>query len=196
MEPSLGGRAVRPHRRAPRVANVAANVLDGLLVDQVAHDLHRLAAINSFFVEDATAGTSSSARTYRIARGQAPYGRSRTRWSQPAFEERSGASPRRCSPAGTEACGDCATPTHPHLPHPRCAECRRAASCCRSCCSIMRSCRSCSVGPRDARALAASPSPVLVPRRRPTTYRSSGPFDRDRLNEQQVLDEFRALRRR
>jgi NTE family protein len=48
-------------------------VLDGLLVDQVANDLRRLAAINSFFVEDATTGTMRSPRAYRIARGHAPY---------------------------------------------------------------------------------------------------------------------------
>jgi NTE family protein len=65
--------AGRPSGRAPGVADVAANVLDGLLVDQVAFDLRRLAAINSFFVEDATTGTLRSPRAYRVARGQAPY---------------------------------------------------------------------------------------------------------------------------
>jgi NTE family protein len=59
--------------RSPGIADVAANVLDGLLVDQVANDLRRLAAINSFFVEDATTGTMRSPRAYRIARGHAPY---------------------------------------------------------------------------------------------------------------------------
>jgi NTE family protein len=57
----------------PSIADVAANVLDGLLVDQVAADLRRLAAINSFFVEDATTGTMHSPRAYRIARGHQPY---------------------------------------------------------------------------------------------------------------------------
>jgi NTE family protein len=57
----------------PSVADVAANVLDGLLVDQVANDLHRLAAINSFFVEDATRGTIGSSRAYRLSRGRQPY---------------------------------------------------------------------------------------------------------------------------
>jgi NTE family protein len=57
----------------PSVADVAANVLDGLLVDQVANDLHRLAAINSFFVEDATRGTNGSSRAYRLSRGREPY---------------------------------------------------------------------------------------------------------------------------
>jgi NTE family protein len=63
----------RPSTRRPSVADVAANVLDGLLVDQVAHDLHRLAAINSFFVDDASRGTVASSRAYRLSRGQAPY---------------------------------------------------------------------------------------------------------------------------
>jgi NTE family protein len=60
-------------RREPSIADVAANVLDGLLVDQVTHDLRRLAAINSFFVEDHTTGAVSASRTYRLARGLAPY---------------------------------------------------------------------------------------------------------------------------
>jgi NTE family protein len=66
-----GGRPSPP--RGPSLADVAANVLDGLLVDQVAHDLRRLAAINSFFVEDASTGTLNSPRAYRLARGHAPY---------------------------------------------------------------------------------------------------------------------------
>ena len=59
----------------PRLADVAANVIDGLLVDQVRNDLHRLAAINSFFVEAPTSGTSRSALAYRTAHGQKPYRR-------------------------------------------------------------------------------------------------------------------------
>ena len=59
--------------RSPMIADVAANVLDGLLVDQVAADLRRLAAINSFFVEDARSGVRHSSRTYRVVRGHAPY---------------------------------------------------------------------------------------------------------------------------
>jgi NTE family protein len=57
----------------PGLADVAANVLDGLLVDQVGNDLRRLAAINTFFVEDASRGPLHPARTYRLARGRAPY---------------------------------------------------------------------------------------------------------------------------
>jgi NTE family protein len=59
--------------REPRIADVAANVIDGLLVDQVGNDLRRLAAINSFFAEDASIGTSRAARAYRLARGHSPY---------------------------------------------------------------------------------------------------------------------------
>jgi NTE family protein len=65
------GRPASP--RAPGIADVAANVLDGLLVDQVAYDLRRLVAINSFFAEDASTGTSRAARAYRMARGHKPY---------------------------------------------------------------------------------------------------------------------------
>ncbi len=64
-----------PARRQPSIADVAVNVLDGLLVDQVGNDLRRVAAINSFFVEDQSVGPIGSPRTYRIARGLAPYRR-------------------------------------------------------------------------------------------------------------------------
>jgi len=60
---------------APRLADVAANVLDGLLVDQVADDVRRLMAINSFFVEGIATGPAPDARAYRAARGRAPYRR-------------------------------------------------------------------------------------------------------------------------
>ena len=71
--PATKGRNGMPAPLSPGIADVAANVLDGLLVDQVANDMRRLAAINSFFVEDATTGTMRSPRAYRIARGHAPY---------------------------------------------------------------------------------------------------------------------------
>jgi NTE family protein len=64
-----------PARRQPSIADVAVNVLDGLLVDQVGNDLRRVAAINSFFVEDQNVGPIGSPRTYRLARGLAPYRR-------------------------------------------------------------------------------------------------------------------------
>jgi NTE family protein len=60
---------------APRLADVAANVLDGLLVDQVVDDLHRLATINSFVVDAHTPGARGAADAYRAARGRKPYRR-------------------------------------------------------------------------------------------------------------------------
>ncbi len=71
----LGGASPKPRTVPPHLVDVAANVLDRLLVDQVAHDMHRLVAINSFFVEDHTAGTMPAARAYRAARGRRPYRR-------------------------------------------------------------------------------------------------------------------------
>jgi len=53
----------------PHVADVAANVLDGLLVDQVTADVRRMLAINSFFAE----GIES--HVYRTTRGRTPYRR-------------------------------------------------------------------------------------------------------------------------
>lgn len=74
LEPFVAGaESPAPERRPPSIADVAANVLDGLLVDQLATDLHRVAAINSFFVQDHSIGTIGGSRTYRIARGLAPY---------------------------------------------------------------------------------------------------------------------------
>jgi len=69
----LGERPTPPAKPPlPRLADVTANVLDGLLVDQVAADLHRLASVNEFFV-DGGGGVSRSARAYRESRGRKPY---------------------------------------------------------------------------------------------------------------------------
>ena len=70
-------RVETPVRRAgaPRLADVAANVIDGLLVDQVVDDLHRLAAINSFVVDAHAPGPRGAADAYRAARGRKPYRR-------------------------------------------------------------------------------------------------------------------------
>jgi NTE family protein len=74
LEPfSRAGERPAMDRRQPSIADVAANVLDGLLVDQVANDLRRVAAINSFFVENHSTGPIGPSRSYRIARGLAPY---------------------------------------------------------------------------------------------------------------------------
>ncbi|MFL5846212.1 MAG: patatin-like phospholipase family protein [Solirubrobacteraceae bacterium] len=61
--------------RRPHFADVAANVLDGLLVDQVATDVRRMLAINSFYSEDATTGPAPASNAYRAARGRPPYRR-------------------------------------------------------------------------------------------------------------------------
>jgi NTE family protein len=58
---------------APRLADVAANIIDGLLVDQVVDDLHRLATINSFVVDGPGPGPRGAADAYRAARGRKPY---------------------------------------------------------------------------------------------------------------------------
>ena len=60
---------------APRLADVAANALDGLLLDQVAHDVRRMLAVNAFFAEHPSTGTSRAARAYREAQGRPPYRR-------------------------------------------------------------------------------------------------------------------------
>ncbi|HWF52360.1 MAG TPA: patatin-like phospholipase family protein [Solirubrobacteraceae bacterium] len=73
LEPFAATTPRASSRHEPRIADVAANVIDGLLVDQVGNDLRRLAAINSFFAEDASVGTSRAARAYRLARGHQPY---------------------------------------------------------------------------------------------------------------------------
>jgi NTE family protein len=64
----------KPHER-PRLADVAANAVDGLLVDQVRDDIRRMVAINGFFAEDANGGPSPAARAYRSSRGRPPYRR-------------------------------------------------------------------------------------------------------------------------
>ncbi|MDX6656267.1 MAG: hypothetical protein QOH62_1060 [Solirubrobacteraceae bacterium] len=73
FEPFAGRPDLPAPTGSPRLADVAANILDGLLVDQVADDLHRLAAINSFFVDALEGGPSPAARAYRTARGRPAY---------------------------------------------------------------------------------------------------------------------------
>jgi NTE family protein len=75
FEPFAGsGPDVEPHVR-PRLADVAANAVDGLLVDQVRDDIRRMVAINGFFAEDPSGGPSPAARAYRRSRGRPPYRR-------------------------------------------------------------------------------------------------------------------------
>jgi NTE family protein len=64
-----------PEHVSPHLVDVLANMLDGLLVDQVADDVHRLVAINAFFAESIGTGTVPAARAYRAARGRRPYRR-------------------------------------------------------------------------------------------------------------------------
>jgi NTE family protein len=69
------GRAPLPADGGPRLADVAANMLDGLLLDQIGHDVRRMLAVNAFFAESASTGSSRAARAYREARGRPPYRR-------------------------------------------------------------------------------------------------------------------------
>ena len=73
----LAASSARPPAKGvlPRLADVAANALDGLLLDQVAHDVRRMLAVNAFFAESPTTGTSRAARAYREAHGRPPYRR-------------------------------------------------------------------------------------------------------------------------
>jgi NTE family protein len=50
-------------------------MLDGLLLDQVGHDVRRMMAVNAFFAESPATGSSRAARAYRAARGRPPYRR-------------------------------------------------------------------------------------------------------------------------
>ena len=72
FEPYVGFANWPVGSRRPGFADIAANVLDGLLADQVVADIRRLAAINSFFAEDLER-SSEAARAYRRARGRRPY---------------------------------------------------------------------------------------------------------------------------
>jgi NTE family protein len=77
FEPLAAAPAPRPRARAPRLTDVAVNVLDGLITDQVGADMHRLAAINSFFAGGPGDSASSSGLAYRESRGRRPYRRIR-----------------------------------------------------------------------------------------------------------------------
>jgi NTE family protein len=74
-EPLAAERPPKIDGGLPRLADVAANALDGLLLDQVAHDVRRMLTVNAFFAESPATGTSPSARAYREAHGRPPYRR-------------------------------------------------------------------------------------------------------------------------
>jgi NTE family protein len=61
--------------RRPRLTDVVANIVDGLLVDQVVDDIYRLAAINTFFAEAPQTAVSAATRGYRAVRGREHYRR-------------------------------------------------------------------------------------------------------------------------
>jgi NTE family protein len=71
FEPLRRASAPVPEHVSPHLVDM----LDGLLVDQVADDVHRLVAINAFFAESIGVGTVPAARAYRAARGRRPYRR-------------------------------------------------------------------------------------------------------------------------
>ena len=71
FEPVTAGPSdpVEPPGR-PHLSDVLANVLDGLLLDRVTADLQRLVAVNAFYAETPDASASLA---YRRARGREPY---------------------------------------------------------------------------------------------------------------------------
>jgi NTE family protein len=77
FEPLAVTRRASARGRAPQLADVAANLLDRLMLDQVNADLHRLAAINLFFTASASGDPqhTRAAEAYRQARGRRPYRR-------------------------------------------------------------------------------------------------------------------------
>jgi NTE family protein len=72
FEPLTRRKASPGTAAAPGFADIAANVLDGLMADQIVADVQRLGAINSFFAESPEA-SSRAARAYRRVRGRRPY---------------------------------------------------------------------------------------------------------------------------
>lgn len=79
FEPLIAKRRATTRGRAPQLADIAANLLDRLMLDQVTADLHRLAAINVFFTARASGAVdpqhTRAAEVYRQARGRRPYRR-------------------------------------------------------------------------------------------------------------------------
>ncbi|MEA2348495.1 MAG: hypothetical protein QOG62_2282 [Thermoleophilaceae bacterium] len=75
FEPLVAPRMRTKAPLRPQLSDIVANVLDGLLLDQVKYDMHRLAAINTFFADTSAMGSVGPARAYRESRGRRPYRR-------------------------------------------------------------------------------------------------------------------------
>src|SRR4029079_11752708 len=60
---------------AAGLPSCAPTARDGLLLAQAAHDVRRMLAVNAFFAEHPSTGTSRAARAYREAHGRPPYRR-------------------------------------------------------------------------------------------------------------------------
>jgi NTE family protein len=74
FEPLRGG-SVRRSPAPASLANIVGIALDGLLLDRLDADLHRMAAINGFFTDAHDPSHTTAARAYREARGRHPYRR-------------------------------------------------------------------------------------------------------------------------
>lgn len=108
FEPYAAAVPTKVASRRPGFADIAANVIDGLLADPAAADIRRMAAINSFFAEGMESG-SKAARAYRAAAAGAHTESSPTRSWPRAPGARSGAWPSGSSSAATEGWARCAT---------------------------------------------------------------------------------------
>jgi NTE family protein len=142
LEP-LGHRRSQAPGPPPHLVDVMANVLDGMMVDQVVDDVQRLVAINSFFTEHHSVGTVPAARAYRAARGRRPYRRIAYS-SRRAARTSSGSSPSASSTAATASCAASSTPTCSCSGACCAAAPTRAATCSRSCSSIPSTSTPCS----------------------------------------------------
>ena len=193
-EPLGGGAPAGVRGGLPRLADVAANALDGLLLDQVAHDVRRMLAVNAFFAE--SPDDRHLARGPRLPRGARPpavspdllrAGRARR------GAARSARSPRRSSRSATAACAGCARPTSRCWPGCSAAAARsRAANCSRSCSSTRSSSSACCrrAAPTRKRWLADHPGFWSA------DAAAAGFEAADVSSDTIALDEFRALRRR
>ena len=176
----------------PRLADVAANALDGLLLDQVAHDVRRMLAVNAFFAEHPSTGTSRAARAYREAQGRPPYRRISYALVAPTAAARSARWPSGPSRSATAGCAACAHPTS--RCSPGCSAAPRAAARGELLSFIFFDEvfieRLLELGRARRRALARRAPRLLVRRRRRGRLRGAR-----RSAEAVALDEFRLRRR-